>query len=123
MTIIKAPCSVEGCDTGTYARTWCWKHYQRWRRYGDVLTVRKKGGEGQLGFDHAEYRVSYFTSHQWINRNFPRVGRCEYCAATSRATHYACARHIYTRNRADWFELCVPCHRTFDRSALRGCGL
>jgi hypothetical protein len=57
----------------------------------------------------------YAAIHYWINRNFPRVGRCEWCGRVDRKTEYASARHdVYTHNRADWFEFCRPCHRAFD---------
>lgn len=29
-------CSVDGCEKPKVARTWCWMHYNRWRRYGDL---------------------------------------------------------------------------------------
>lgn len=36
-------CSVEGCGGEHLARTWCSKHYQRWKKYGNVLVeVRGK---------------------------------------------------------------------------------
>lgn len=28
-------CSVEGCDRRRFARTWCTKHYGRWKAHGD----------------------------------------------------------------------------------------
>lgn len=36
------PCSVEGCERSTLARTLCDLHYRRWRETGDPLTTRKK---------------------------------------------------------------------------------
>lgn len=30
------PCSVSGCERGTYARGWCEAHYARWRRAGHL---------------------------------------------------------------------------------------
>ena len=58
---------------------------------------------------------SYLAIHKWIARNYPRTGRCEYCGCTDRRTQYASASHArYTRNRADWFEFCSPCHAMFD---------
>jgi hypothetical protein len=35
-------CSIEGCERSSWARGWCNKHYQRWRRCGDPLAVRPK---------------------------------------------------------------------------------
>lgn len=33
-------CSVEGCENRATKRGWCGKHYQRWRKYGDPLTLK-----------------------------------------------------------------------------------
>lgn len=31
----KATCSIDGCSNPVLSRTWCAKHYQRWRNHGD----------------------------------------------------------------------------------------
>lgn len=36
------PCSVDGCERRSSARGWCHMHYERWRRHGDPLHVRKR---------------------------------------------------------------------------------
>lgn len=36
-------CEIEGCERRPVGRGWCRKHWQRWRRTGDVLTVRPTG--------------------------------------------------------------------------------
>ena len=63
--------------------------------------------------------------HNWLRQTFPRTGECERCGAvvgTSRATgtQYSFNRHPepHTRDRADYEELCRPCHITKDM-ALR----
>jgi hypothetical protein len=56
----------------------------------------------------------YYVIHQRLQRQFPKVGRCEYCAATDRRTEYASVGHRYSRWRHDWFELCQRCHHAFD---------
>ena len=35
-----ATCSIDECDKDVEARGWCRKHYGRWRRCGDPLTVK-----------------------------------------------------------------------------------
>ncbi|WP_280465647.1 hypothetical protein [Nocardia brasiliensis] len=37
---VGATCSVENCETRARGRTWCEKHYTRWRRTGDPLGFR-----------------------------------------------------------------------------------
>jgi hypothetical protein len=34
------PCKVDGCPSRHYARGWCVKHYNRWRKHGDPLVSR-----------------------------------------------------------------------------------
>jgi hypothetical protein len=42
-TLYKTPieyatrCSIEDCDTRHFAKSYCQKHYQRWRKHGDAL--------------------------------------------------------------------------------------
>jgi hypothetical protein len=53
--------------------------------------------------------------HMWLARHHPKTGRCEECD-TEGPTQYAFLRHpaAYTRNREDYAELCVLCHRRLD---------
>lgn len=57
--------------------------------------------------------VTYQALHAWVNSNFGRTGRCELCGQ-ERYTNFASKGHTYTRKRADWIEVCVPCHREID---------
>lgn len=34
-------CSIEGCASRAICRGWCTKHYTRWKRHGDPLTVTR----------------------------------------------------------------------------------
>jgi hypothetical protein len=43
-------CEIPGCDGRHEARGWCPKHYQRWRRYGDPLTVTEIHGDDEARF-------------------------------------------------------------------------
>lgn len=105
-TVVKPPrlCSINGCHKPHQARGWCDMHYKRWKFYGDPLaTVRALGTS-----------TNYSAIHVWLNKNYPRAGRCEHCGRATR-TEYASIGHTYTRNRDDWLELCRGCHKRFDR--------
>ena len=39
-------CTVPDCDRPVKARGWCQKHYERWRRFGDPLTLAGRGPRG-----------------------------------------------------------------------------
>ena len=38
----KAPCSIEGCERPSQARTWCKTHWMRWKTTGDPNLVRSR---------------------------------------------------------------------------------
>lgn len=97
-------CSIDGCGKPHKARGWCNAHYHSWKRFGDPLApVRALGTSTNVG-----------AIHVWLNKNFPRAGRCEHCGREGR-TDYASINHTYTRNHEDWLELCRSCHQIFDR--------
>ena len=56
------------------------------------------------------------TLHQRLVRDHPKSGVCEECGATGRRTEYAFKHHPepHTDRRADYRELCRPCHLRFD---------
>jgi hypothetical protein len=63
--------------------------------------------------------ATYDAIHDWLRKHHPKTGVCEECEAEA-LTEYAYQRHPepHTRDRSDYREMCVPCHRTFD-AALR----
>ncbi len=38
----KVPCSIEGCESPSMGRSWCSKHYERWKRNGDPLLITRE---------------------------------------------------------------------------------
>lgn len=54
-------------------------------------------------------------AHRWLLRSFPKRGVCERCSAEGR-TDFAFRKHPapYTRDRADYEELCRRCHMLSD---------
>lgn len=45
---IDPECEVNDCSRSVLARGWCSMHYERWRKYGDPLTVYPRGWRGTL---------------------------------------------------------------------------
>jgi hypothetical protein len=65
--------------------------------------------------DDAGYRAI----HYWLCRNHPKTGVCEECGrevgtTKGQGTEYANISGEYRRDRVDYRELCVPCHRIWD---------
>jgi len=44
-----AICSVEDCESETYARGWCSKHYIRWRNHGTTDLPSRRNGHHKGG--------------------------------------------------------------------------
>ncbi len=60
---------------------------------------------------------SYGAAHIWLRRHHVKTGNCEVCSE-KRHTQWANISGNYKRNRDDYWELCVPCHKLFDYSRL-----
>lgn len=85
-------------------------------------TLREAYADGRLqprlGEDNPSWKgdeASYSALHFWLERHYPKAGRCEECERDGR-TQYAFLLHPapHTRNRDDYAELCEPCHRKLD---------
>ena len=75
-------------------------------------------------FDHRVFDVrsdtnAYHALHKWMNRSYPLVGRCEWCGKKRRTVYAVAEPGRYSRNRADWLELCIRCHNVYDGCADR----
>lgn len=99
------------CTEAVHGRGYCGLHYHRWMRHGDPLYRSRATNDPN----------SLPALHGWMNRTFPRTGRCEYCGRRGK-TDYASIEHRYTRWRHDWFELCRRCHCAFDYASRRNNG-
>ena len=58
--------------------------------------------------------------HSWLKRHHPKQGRCAECGREGK-TDYAFQLHPepYTRNIADYRELCRSCHFRLDESVIQ----
>ncbi len=52
-------CSIDGCEGDSHARSWCYRHYERWKAYGDPLAPLRRGrdGDGWRGLNNNGYVV------------------------------------------------------------------
>lgn len=59
-------------------------------------------------------RVGYRAIHTWVGEHKPRTGSCTTCGQSGK-TDWANIDHEYHRDLDDYIELCVKCHRAYDR--------
>ncbi len=72
------------------------------------------GRVGEANWQWKGDRAGYSALHKWVQRYFGKVGTCEFCGV-KRVTEWANKTGKYLRDRADWLELCIKCHRKYDK--------
>jgi hypothetical protein len=61
--------------------------------------------------------ASYRQVHTYLLRHFPKTGTCDECGMEAARTEHALIHgREYSRDRGNYRELCVKCHRTYDRT-------
>jgi len=73
---------------------------------------------GEANHQWAGDKAGYMAVHAWVRKHFPKTG-CQHCGATDRKTQWANISGEYRRDRDDWIELCVPCHKKYDLARVR----
>lgn len=71
------------------------------------------------GVKHArsgeEKSTVYGTIHDWVRDTFGRPDHCELCGRTEKRRYeWSSKTHKHLRERSDWQQVCVPCHRKYD---------
>jgi len=62
-------------------------------------------------------KVGYQGVHSWLRREYGNASKCENCGtAESKRYEWANLSGGYKRDRRDWAELCVLCHRLIDNN-------
>lgn len=65
-------------------------------------------------------KVGYGGIHAWVKRHLGKASKCEQCKILGikrTRYHWANISGKYKRNFKDWKQLCVVCHRGFDKIA------
>lgn len=80
--------------------------------------TRKKLGLGRMekSGNWKGDNAAYHTKHTWLKNNFGSAIMCENKKCPKRSKNYQWANISgkYKRNRNDYFQLCIPCHHTYD---------
>ncbi len=70
-------------------------------------------------------KASYKAKHKWLYKNFGKASLCENkeqrlldfkCSETCKLYEWANKSGEYLRDRTDFFQLCISCHRKYDFS-------
>lgn len=131
ITGIQKFCIVEDCNNksklshkGTTSGKYCSMHYERKRRYGSY--DRPKDYKKRKNLTNAPEHVEigdrwYFTVHIFIHRRYGKANTCENknCPKKSFKYEWANKTRRYLRDKDDWMQLCVSCHRLFDRGKIQ----
>lgn len=69
------------------------------------------------GKDHPNWKgnnIHINSLHDFVNRNYKWIRKCELCG-TEKETVLASKTYKYTRNKEDWWILCIRCNPRYDR--------
>ena len=64
-------------------------------------------------------QVSYTGIHKWIERNWKKSDKCDFCDKAANRIEWANLTGDYSRDRKNWGCLCVSCHRKLDRKSQK----
>ena len=77
------------------------------------------GHEGLKGHTNGYWKgdaVGYFGSHEWIYKHYGKANHCEFnLEHKTKRFEWANVSGKHKRNRNDYIQLCVSCHRKFDK--------
>lgn len=89
--------------------------------------IRSAGGRATVGAANGQWKgesAGYAAKHHWVRKHAVRTGTCSECGGTPEpgrggraSTEWANVSGEYLRDLDDYLELCVPCHKAYDRVA------
>jgi hypothetical protein len=63
-------------------------------------------------------KVGYRALHHWVKKHLGEAKKCEHCGkikTTPKSIQWANISHNYLRDLTDWIQLCVKCHKSYDK--------
>lgn len=83
---------------------------------GKTWTLNEEQRQARKGPRPAMYSDApgYMAIHNWMRRHHDKTGICEACQGDEGVTYWSNISGEYLRDRDDFWELCVPCHKLFD---------
>lgn len=101
------------------------KYYiKRGQHLGKESQFKKGQTKGEKNVNWKGDKASYYAKHIWAKNNFVKTGICEICGLrktiknSKYGTHWSNTSGTYLRDRRDWRELCVSCHKKQDLQRL-----
>jgi hypothetical protein len=83
-------------------------------------TLKQKSPKQRTGENHPAWKgdnASYFSIHRWLYNRLGKPTRCKQCGAEKddRTIQWSSISGKSQRKLDDWQQLCVPCHKRYDR--------
>lgn len=101
------------------AKGLCMKHYNRFRRYGDVHAVHKGSpGKGSAHHSWKGDQASYTALHNRVYRARGKASCCEQCSTDKGPYEWAMRHGTDGTDVNEYVSLCKPCHRLYDLGRL-----
>lgn len=70
--------------------------------------------KGAIPHNYKGDDASYTAKHIWVAYHYGKASKCEFCGVKDRKYHWSNISGEYKRDRNDWQQLCIPCHKKFD---------
>ena len=119
-------CSI--CDKTFYKVRASSLAYWKRQRFCDAICFGKWWSLSGKGSDENHHawkgdKCGNYALHQWIYRKYGRPDHCDICGRTRQSRKYktknyfewSCRTGIYTREARNWWQLCIACHRRYDK--------
>ena len=74
--------------------------------------------KGEKAYHWLGDKVGYVGVHQWLYKKYGKTKKCEKCHSVGNI-EWANISGKHKRDRSDWMELCIPCHRKYDNWSVK----